>query len=46
MVPQGRVLGSVLYLLYSHDLAIYTRITTFENGTIITDSHENPPLAY
>lgn len=46
-VPQGSVLGPLLYVIYTHDLPAMndTMIATFADDTVILASHADPAIA-
>jgi hypothetical protein len=46
-VPQGNVLGPILYVLFTPDLPtnIHTKIGTFADDTGILASHDDPVIA-
>jgi len=46
-VPQGSVLGPVLYLLYTADLPTsnYVKVSTFADDTAVLASHHDPTIA-
>lgn len=47
-VPQGSVLGPILYLLYTSDLPTHEKImtSTFADDTAILCTHKNPTMAH
>jgi len=46
-VPQGNIIGPLLYVLYTSDLPTTRKITlgTFADGTAIFSTHEGPKIA-
>lgn len=46
-IPQGSVLGPVLYLIYTHDIPVSSSLTTstFADDTAILSIHRNPRVA-
>lgn len=46
-VPQGSIIGPLLYLLFTYDLPIsnHTTLATFADDTALLSSHQNPATA-